>query len=228
MTIPGNAECQLAIAEWKGRRGLTGRQVCAGLRAMDEAEKQFSRLVGAVLARFFAQNVRVAPSDAEIAAFGARLWALVAERGLPRPLGPDESGAPGGMAEEECALLVAGVLGGFTDPLLANAAKQLVKACFYPEFKVCRDSFREVAKDGGCRRQELSRVLARVSGAHCVDCPHWVALTSDAHEKYLAGEWKSDPAEFTQHRDVFLPEDFRALRRWLHARARGNPMSPNG
>ena len=187
---------------------------------MDDAEKEFSRLVGAVLTRFFAQNAHPAPSNAERATFGARLWTLVAERGLPRPLGPNEIGVPGGMADETCAPLVARVLDGADDQLLANAARQLVKACFYPEFKVCRDSFREVAADGGCRRQELKRVLSRVSGAHCVDCPHWVALGSEQHGKFLAGEWKAGAADFAQHRDVFLPEDFRALRQWLHARAR--------
>ncbi len=187
---------------------------------MDAAEKEFSRLVGAVLARFFTQNARAPLPVADSTAFGVRLWALVAERGLPRPLGPDETGAPGGMAEEEVAPLVARALGGADDPLLATAAKQLVKACFYPEFTVCRDSFREVAKDGGCRRQEWTRVLGRVSGAHCVDCPHWVALEPAAHEKFLTEEWRSDPAEFARHRGGFLPEDFRALRGWLHARAR--------
>lgn len=195
---------------------------------MDAAEKEFSRLVSAVLARFFAQNDRVPPSAAESAALGVRLWGLIAERGLPRPLPPDEIGAPGGMPEDECAPLVARVLGGSNDALLTNAARQLVKACFYPEFKVCRNSFREVAADGGCRRQELKRVLGRVSGTHCVDCPHWVALDSTAHEKFLTAEWKAGAAEFARHRGVFLPEDFRALRRWLHARARATGMSPKG
>lgn len=190
---------------------------------MDDAEKEFSGLVSALLARFFAQNGHTPPPAGESAAVGTRLFALVKERGLPRPLGPDEIGAPGGMADEVCAPLVQRVLGtANSEPsgLLANAVKQLVKACFYPEFKVCRDSYREVAADGGCRRQELKRVLGRVSGAHCVDCPHWVALSPAAHEQRLAREWKSDPAEFARHRDVFLPEDFRALRLWLHARAR--------
>ncbi len=187
---------------------------------MDDAEREFSRLVGAVLARFFVQNGRAAPSDAESAAFGARLWALVAERGLPRALAPDEPGAPGGMAEEECAPLVRRVTEGATDELLANAAKQLVKACFYPEFKVCRDSWREIATDGGCRRQELKRVRGRVSGTHCVDCPHWVALDPEAHRAMLAGEWRAGAAELERDCAVFVPGDFRALRRWLHARAR--------
>lgn len=185
----------------------------------DEAE-EFSRRVGAVLARFFAQNSRTPPTDAERAALGRRLWALATERGLPRALEAGECGTPGGMSEEECAPLVARVLGGPGDELLAGAVKQLVKACFYPEFTVCRDSFREVAKDGGCRRQELARVRTRVSGAHCVDCPHWVALSPGEHERFLLGEWRGDAAGFAAERGVFLPEDFRALRRWLHAAAR--------
>ncbi|MBI5769824.1 MAG: hypothetical protein HZA93_18760, partial [Verrucomicrobia bacterium] len=203
-----------------GGGALTDAEDWGGLRAMDEAEKEFSRLVGAVLTRFFAQNGRTAPPDAEMAAFGARLWSIVGERGLPRPLAAHESGAPGGMAEEECAALVARVVGGATDEWLANAAKQLVKACFYPEFKVCRDSWREVAADGGCRRQELKRVRGRVSGTHCVDCPHWVALPAEAHEVMVANEWRAGAADFRRDRGVFLPEDFRALRRWLHAEAR--------
>ena len=99
--------------------------------------------------------------------------------------------------------------------------QQLVKACFYPEFTVCRDSFRELTKDGGCRRQELDRVRGRVSGAHCVDCPHWVGLTPEAHEKFLTSAWRAEGAgEWAGNRGVFLPEDFRTLRRWLHARMR--------
>ncbi len=78
---------------------LTGSGGCDGLRAMEDAEKEFSGLVSAVLARFFAQNDRAPLPAAESAAFGARLWSLVGERGLPRPLGPDEIGAPGGMAK---------------------------------------------------------------------------------------------------------------------------------
>lgn len=215
----------------KRQLGRTGAGVDSegGLRRaarVKDGVEEFPRLVGAVLARFFAQNARAPLPAAESAALGARLWTLVTERGLPRPLGPEEIGVPGGMSEDECAPLVARVLGGSDDPLLAKAARQLVKACFYPEFKVCRDSFREVAADGGCRRQELKRVLERVSGTHCVDCPHWVALDAVAHKSFLAVEWKTGAAEFARHRDVFLPEDFRALRVWLHARARTTGMSP--
>lgn len=187
---------------------------------MSERAGEFPEIVAAVLRRFFAQNAQPVPSAADLGAVAARLRALIAERGLPRPLGPGETGAPGGMSEAECAPLVARVAGAGAPPLLAEAARQLVKACFYPEFTVCRDSFREAGADGACRRQELARVRNRISGTHCVDCPHWAALEPAEHGAFLRREWRNEPGEFAAHCGVFLPEDFRALRRWLHAEAR--------
>ncbi len=184
---------------------------------------EFERIVAAVVTRFFAQNARTQPSGAELQRFAAQLGALVAERGLPRALAMGECGAPGGMTEAECAPLVARVAAGLEGAAWADVARQLVKACFYPEFTVCRDSFREVARDGACRRQELERVRGRVSGAHCVDCPHWVARTPAEHAALLAREWRGDPGVLAEQREVFLPEDFRMLRRWLHAAARRTP-----
>jgi hypothetical protein len=200
---------------------LTGEADFAGLRTMRHGTDQFEQIVVTVVTRFFAQNSHVAPPDTQLAQFAAQLSQLVVDRGLPAPLAADEVGTPGGMAEEECARLVERVLAGLTmTPLLADAARQLVKACFYPEFKTCRDSFRETGRDGVCRRQELSRARGRISGSHCVDCPHWIALTPAPHEAYLASEWHGDQGIFFAHRAVFLPEDFRALRQWLHAAAR--------
>jgi len=191
---------------------------------MTHAGNAFADLVVAILGRYFRQNDRPAPPDTEITGFAARLWALIGERGLPRPLGPAERGVPGKLPEAEVAPLLDRALGG-TSPAwraaLEGPANQLVKACFYPEFKTCRDSFREISPDGTCRRQELARARGRVSGVHCVDCPHWVALTPEQHGRFLARAWQPAGAvEFAAHRDVFLPEDFRALRRFLHALAR--------
>ena len=191
---------------------------------MTTAGNAFTQLVSAILGRYFEQNAPPPPPAAERVEFAARLWALVAARGLPRPLGPAERGTPGEMSDEEVAPLLDQVLGDLAPPwrtAMAGPAKQLVKACFYPEFKTCRDSFREVSPDGTCRRQELARARGRVSGAHCVDCPHWVALTPEQHVRFLTKYWRPEGrAEFTAHRDIFLPEDFRALRRLLHALAR--------
>lgn len=183
-------------------------------------------MVAELLKRFFAQNGQPSPSAAELAELAARLFALLDERGLPAPLSPGEKGFPGGMAEAECSPLVARVLGGSTNVLLTEAARQLVKACFYPEFTVCRDSFREVAPDGACRRQELARARKRVSGAHCVDCPYWLRLEPAEHAEFLANQWRGAPAEFAASRGVFLPEDFRALRRWVRARATTSAERP--
>ncbi len=187
---------------------------------MSEDADQFSEIVGAVLQRFCRQNGQPAPSPADLAAVARRLQAVVAERGLPRPLAPGETGAPGGMAESDCAPLAARVAGPGASSLLAEAARQLVKACFHPEFTVCRDSYREAGADGACRRQELARARGRVSGSHCVDCPHFVALQPAEHAALLRDAWRAEPALLLAQGGVFLPEDFRQLRLWLHAEAR--------
>ncbi len=185
---------------------------------------EFVRLIGEILRRFCAQNAAVAPAAAECADLAWRLWPLLGERGLPRPLAPGEPGEPGELPEAECDALVARAMEGCavaTCETLAGPVRQLVKACFYPEFKICRDSFREVSPDGSCRRQQLARVRQRVSGTHCVDCPYWVALTAAQHEKFLRRHWQpASRAELAENLPVFLPEDFRALRRLLHGAAR--------
>lgn len=180
---------------------------------------EFHSIVTALLTRFCAQVSHVV-TPFELSRCAARLGELIVERGLPRGLSTDELGTPGGMSEQECAPLVARVTAGLEDSVLADAARHLVKACFSPEFKVCRDSFREVSRDGVCRRQEIGRARTRISGSHCVDCPHWVGLTPDAHITYLQQEWCGDSAEFVTQQNIFLPEDFRALRRWLYRAAR--------
>lgn len=185
-----------------------------------EAEESFPGLVGAILRRWFSQHGGLPLDEARVRQFGRDLETLVAECGLPRPLGADERGSPGGMTEAECSPLVDRVVSPQESPLWREAARQLVKACFYPEFKDCRDSYRQRTSDGNCRRQELARVRERLSGTHCVDCPHWVGMTAGEHEQFLGRAWCRDSGEFFRHRDLFLPEDFRALRRWLWREAR--------
>ncbi|MGH7946248.1 MAG: hypothetical protein ACREH8_07135 [Opitutaceae bacterium] len=202
-----------------GPRRLTWRSDCRRLHGMDGSMDEFQRIVTGILDRYAAQLSATLPGS-PLSRVATQLASLVAEAGLPRPLEEDETGAPGGMTEQECAPLIARVVDGVAEPVLHDAARQLVKACFHPEFKVCRDSFREVARDGVCRRQELERARHRVSGAHCVDCPHWVALAPARHFEYLDAEWRNDPRVLAENRDIFLPADFRELRRWLHAAAR--------
>ncbi|HRJ47251.1 MAG TPA: hypothetical protein PKY38_07815 [Opitutaceae bacterium] len=186
---------------------------------MNGGAEIFNRLVQAVLARFFTQTGRPMPAPEVLQEFGCRLWALIGERGLPPELAPQEQGEPGEMSAEEVAPLIARLVEGFSAEVaaaVATPARQLVKACFHPHFKVCRDSFREVTADGVCRRQQLAKVRERVSGSHCVDCPYWTGLTPAQHEAFLARCWQAgDAAELVLHREVYLPEDFRALRVFL-------------
>jgi hypothetical protein len=132
-------------------------------------------------------------------------------------------GNPGEMADAEVGPLVDELLEGSPrKDDLAVPVRQLIKACFHPEFRRCRDSYREREADGTCRRQQLKKARARVSGAHCVDCPYWTSLSREEHTRCLLRGWAGNPADFHEHAEVFLPEDFRALKRWLHARAREN------
>ncbi len=193
---------------------------------MDTSLAEFERRVRAVAAGFLARHGQPAEAaGAAAAALARRLAELVAERGLPPPLAPGATGAPGGLAEAEIAPLVARVAAETPGPLPEEVARQLVKACFYPEFTVCRDSYCERARDGACRRQEPARVRGRISGTHCVDCPHWVRLEPAAHAAWLGAQWLAGPAAFAADRELFLPENFRALRVWLHAAARASRRS---
>ena len=123
------------------------------------------------------------------------------------------------MTKEEVAPLIERLLAGLSEceqTALATPARQLVKACLQGDFKTCRDSFREVSPDVSCRRQDLTRVRERISGTHCVDCPYWLSLTPVQHARFLTCEWRSGaPEEFVAQQAIFLPEDYRALRRFV-------------
>jgi len=181
---------------------------------VSDPREAFLEAVQQALGRYAAQN-GISPWPAnELRGVGERLWALMAERGLPPPLPPGEMGAPGELSAEEVAPLVAAALAATADAAkLAKPVQQLVKACFYPEFRKCRDSYRETEADGTCRRQQWSRGRERISGAHCVDCPYWQALTPAQHERLLARAWVGDDTEWNAHREGFLPNDFREIRR---------------
>ncbi len=176
----------------------------------------FIQHVQAILDRWCVQNNIVIPPG-ESAGVAQRLAGLVGERRA----GP---AGPGGffsseMSDPEAAPFVAAMLAEIPVPrreLLMTPARQLVKACFNPLRTRCRDSFRERGSDGSCRRQELPRVRSRVSGSHCIDCPYFTELPEEPHREFLRECW--DPAkrdELAAHWEIFLPEDFRALRIWI-------------
>ena len=46
---------------------------------------------------------------------------------------------------------------------------------------------------------------------------------ASSHAALLRQEWRTGPEALLAHEGIFLPEDFRALRRWLHGEARRAP-----
>jgi hypothetical protein len=178
--------------------------------------------VQAVLLRYFEQNGLPPLRPEETATLVSRVVEGVLERGLPPPLAAGFAGAPREMPAGEIDPLAGAVLAGHPRAAdLATPVRQLLKACLQPEFRQCRRSYRAVTGDGVCRRQQLDRARQRISGTHCVDCPYWTVLGAPEHERFLSAQWLGDRLEFTAHRAVFLPEDFRALRTAVcHAAAR--------
>lgn len=186
------------------------------LAAHGSAEVAFVALAGKCVRRFLAQNGQAPLSDDFLTDYTARLWRVVNAAGLPPPLANDAAGEPGEMPSERAAELAAQVFAGLASTErhadLDVPTRQLLKACLQPEFRQCRESYHEVV-EGACRRQQLKRVRARISGAHCVDCPYWVSLRPDQHHALLARSWVSgDSGELDRHEAIYLPEDFRALR----------------
>ncbi len=160
---------------------------------------EFEELVVALLERFQRQQGLPAAEPAGLRAVAARLGEL----------------ARGVVPAAEPAALAARIAGPGADPVVADAVAQLVKAITYPRLDLCRESYREAGPEGTCRRQLVAQARRRISGTHCVDCPHWLAFGPAEHEAWLRAKWRSDPADFDAARGVFLPEDFRHLRRLL-------------
>lgn len=171
--------------------------------------------IGPLLARFLRQNGADPLPPAESALLASRLAEELLAHGLPAPLPPGELGRPGGLAEADCAGIVGRAVGADVPPFLAEALRQVTKACLHPPFHTCRNSYRETASDGTCRRQQRARVLLRVSGSPCVDCPYWTTLPASEHEGLLLGGWAAGSGAYDPGDEVFLPADFRALRRLL-------------
>jgi len=166
-------------------------------------QADFRRNVSAVVTRFLAQNGFAPLGEDALCALADALMAA----------GEDAS-CEGELPDEIVKAGVARLLAGFSPPRpeLGNLAKQLIKGCYQPDKSPCCESYRETDEAGRCRRQELAYDLARASGAHCVDCPHWSEWSPEDHAVRLAAAWKDGEAAFAANRGVFLPEDFRVLR----------------
>lgn len=181
----------------------------------EDAASEFTKLISACLRRFLAQNEIPPLPETELAALAARFWSAVARgASLPSVAEPEWREIPVELVEQ----LAREVLGAALTPArgadLGVPVRQLLKACLQAEPVRCRESYREVVA-GRCRRQELARARGRISGAHCVDCPHWAGLDPAKNTALMERAWVEGPITgFQAHRDIFLPEDFRALRIW--------------
>ncbi len=191
----------------------------------------FALAVQKILRRHFAQNDATVPPDPALLAFARGLWEIAVRHGLPAPLKGADQGAPADLPDTEADRLAAPAVSAFpiqdARPLLAAAARELLRGVVQPEFKKCRMSYKEPAPGAAsCERQDLAVARGRPSGAHCADCPYWNQLTAEKNEKLLLKEWEpARAAELAGHLGVFLPEDFRSLRKLLHVHARFGPRA---
>lgn len=190
-------------------------------QSVAQLKTQFVEAAGRVLARYCRQNEAAGVGARTILLISERLWEVVRSHALPPSLAVADMGEPKEMTSAEVASFIEVVLDGIAErEALSAPVGQMVKACFYPEFRKCRDSYREIDATGACRRQQLAKAKARVSGAHCVDCPYWMGLSPEQHRDCLVEAWRGDSAEFAGAQDVFLPEDFRTFRMTVRQEAR--------
>ena len=181
--------------------------------------------------RYFNQLQLPAPSAAYQQSLWAGIWQVVHREGLPRPLTPQEIGEPKALDDDYLFSLAGEILGQLplhrADDVLKTLCVQILTALLAPEFKACRQSYTALDPAGACVRQQLSHCRDRVSGAHCEDCPFFVALSQGKHHRLLARSWTAlGEPEGEKHFAVFLPEDFRSLRVFWHLHLRAQPLTP--
>ncbi len=104
---------------------------------------------------------------------------------------------------------------------------QFMRSLCHPEVRNCTLSFRKADSLGKCERQNLGVCKSRLSGSHCEECPLFLTLTPDNHLKTLLRAWiDPDTETLGRFQGVFLPEDYRDLRCFLHLHARfGGPSA---
>lgn len=185
----------------------------------------FEHLVTDVIVRVLGQDGGPVLSASSREPCVRALWDAAEAIGWPTPL---PTGAecpagetPGAVLEPYVLALAARVPDEAERARVLPVVRQLLKACVYPEFTACRDSYRATTPEGRCARQQRGVAAARISGSPCVDCPYFVALTEGEHQALLLAAWRGGSVDaFHREPCVFLPNDFRALRRFLWLRSR--------
>jgi len=189
------------------------------------ARAWFEAAAAAVVARMLQQDGGAAVSPDVIRSGVRGLWEAAEAIGWPPPLPAGSTRrageTPGAALEPRVLTVAAGVVNEAERARLLPVIRQLLKACVYPEFTECRDSYRATGSEGRCSRQQPAVAAARISGSPCIDCPYFVTRTEPEHEALLREGWIGGPGEgFDRSPSVFLPKDFRPLRRFLWLRSR--------
>lgn len=190
-----------------------------------DPENVFVSIGNEITKRFFTQQEVLPPSDAYITSLWGSVWATVLAEGLPEPLAANAIGEPRTLEDSYLFTLATETLGRLprhrTEDTMRTLCIQVLVALLSPEFKSCRQSYAEADPAGQCARQSADHCRDRVSGSHCEDCPFFVALSKDQHRKLLGRAFAPDhQAAWAAQTDLFLPEDFRALRVFWHLHLR--------
>ena len=185
-----------------------------------EAEA-FAALVKPIVERFCGQN-NLPQLDAEtLAKFSTALWDIAHETGISAPLAEGEKGEPKGLEPEEKTELMTELLDRVEPEEaqfeIAFMGKYFLAAMVQPEFANCRLSYCKANEEGEYRRQDLEYCKKRISGSHCVDCPLFIQTEPEKHPQILQVQWKAvDDSVLHNNLAVFIPEDFRQFRYFLH------------
>jgi len=184
----------------------------------------FQELGQEITKRFFAQQDTLPPSPAYVSGLWEALWLVALAEGVPAPLESNQVGEPKTLDDNYLFNLANTALGKLprhrADDLLRTLCVRILIALLSPEFKACRQSYQQASAAGQCSRQDAAECRDRVSGSHCEDCPFFVALSREQHRRLLARAFGASAQTFHDHVDLFLPEDFRALRIFWHLHIR--------
>ncbi len=186
----------------------------------DECEA-FAALVAPIVDSFCAKNGLAAIDPDTVEHYAGVLWDLANEVGISGSLPKGEKGEPQSLDVDRKTELITELLERLDDSEaefeLAHVGNYLLAALLQPEFANCRLSYCKANEEGEYRRQNLDYCKKRISGSHCVDCPLFMQTEPEKHPQILQMQWKAmDDSELHQNLEVFLPEEFRQFRYFLH------------
>lgn len=191
----------------------------------------FAALVKPIAERFCNQNNLPPLEEYTLDEFSQALWDIAQETGMAAALPKGEKGEPKCLEPDEQTELMTEILdrvdteeGQFE---IAHMGKYFLAAMVQPEFSNCRLSYCKANEEGKYPRQDLAYCKKRISGSHCVDCPLFIQTEPENHPQILQMQWKAmDDSDLHDNLGVFIPEDFRQFRYFLHLYRRSVEIEP--